>query len=227
MYLYQPVEINKRGRDFFCGDIHGMYTAVQAALARVHFDEQTDRLFCTGDLIDRGPDSLRCLQLLNKPWFFSVRGNHEQMLIDYVLNGEFRAGWLWRLNGGDWGDEVSGDELQALAQLAERRMPYLIELECSDHSSLGICHAEYPLADWHDVAQLSNDSHRLQALLWSRQRLQKKNTDPVAHIGHTLHGHCIVAKPICLGNCWFIDTGAFISGRLDLIEAPQRLSEQA
>ncbi|MFP3335214.1 serine/threonine protein phosphatase, partial [Pseudomonas sp. SIMBA_064] len=45
-------------------------------------DKSVDRLIAVGDLIDRGPGMLDGLKLLGEPWFFTVKGNHEQMLID-------------------------------------------------------------------------------------------------------------------------------------------------
>ncbi|MBK8993858.1 MAG: metallophosphoesterase [Gammaproteobacteria bacterium] len=72
---------NRRGRDFVVGDLHGYLGALQDALARAGFDPGCDRLFSTGDLIDRGPDSPGCAALLGEPWFYAVRGNHEDMLL--------------------------------------------------------------------------------------------------------------------------------------------------
>jgi serine/threonine protein phosphatase 1 len=78
MALIQTVAANTRGRDFVVGDIHGWLEPLQAELDAVCFDPAVDRLFSVGDLIDRGPDSEQCLLLTREPWFFAVRGNHEQ-----------------------------------------------------------------------------------------------------------------------------------------------------
>ena len=34
------------------------------------------------DCCDRGTDNLKCVELLDKDWFTTVRGNHEQFCID-------------------------------------------------------------------------------------------------------------------------------------------------
>ena len=73
---------NAAGRDFVVGDIHGMFPALRELLARAGFDEECDRLFSVGDLIDRGPRSREALEWLAQPWFHAVRGNHEQLLLD-------------------------------------------------------------------------------------------------------------------------------------------------
>ena len=51
-------------------------------LKQRHFNPDTDLLIPVGDIIDRGPDSLKCLQLMQENWFYAVRGNHEQMALD-------------------------------------------------------------------------------------------------------------------------------------------------
>lgn len=102
---------NQFGKDYVIGDLHGCYELLMRLLDALQFDPACDRLFSVGDLIDRGPDSLTCLQLLAQPWFFAVRGNHEKMLLDFfqrylhehslaALDDEFMTGFLW--NGGDW-----------------------------------------------------------------------------------------------------------------------------
>ena len=83
----QRVAANAGGRDFLIGDLHGCLDQLQAKLVQASFaPEQGDRLFAVGDLVDRGPDSLGCLNLLREPWFFSVLGNHDQMLLDALAD---------------------------------------------------------------------------------------------------------------------------------------------
>lgn len=72
---------NMDGRDFIVGDLHGCYDELQLLLKHVKFNEKQDRLFSTGDLMDRGPKSLECVSLLSQPWFFPVLGNHEDLIL--------------------------------------------------------------------------------------------------------------------------------------------------
>jgi len=75
---------NIRGRDFIVGDLHGCRAMMDRLLDHVAFDTDRDRLFSVGDLVDRGPDSEGCLDLLHEPWFFPVMGNHDAMLMAFL-----------------------------------------------------------------------------------------------------------------------------------------------
>lgn len=75
---------NLEGRDLVVGDLHGHLDDLEALLARAKFNPERDRVFCVGDLVDRGPDSMGCLALLEQPWFHTVAGNHEGILLDNI-----------------------------------------------------------------------------------------------------------------------------------------------
>lgn len=75
---------NMEGRDLVVGDLHGHLDDLQTLLSRVNFNPELDRVFCTGDLVDRGPDSMGCLALMDQPWFHTVTGNHEGILIENI-----------------------------------------------------------------------------------------------------------------------------------------------
>ena len=77
----KTIPANVEGRDFVVGDIHGCFDELTRLLNHVKFDPDNDRVFCTGDLIDRGPKSAESLSLLNKKWFYSCFGNHEDLMI--------------------------------------------------------------------------------------------------------------------------------------------------
>jgi serine/threonine protein phosphatase 1 len=107
----QKLAGNSIGKDYVIGDLHGCYSLLCDLLARIQFNPEFDRLFSVGDLIDRGPESLRCLALLNESWFYPVLGNHEKMLLDF-FKPYMESGYITEFerddetgfldNGGEW-----------------------------------------------------------------------------------------------------------------------------
>lgn len=67
---------------WFVGDLHGQYDLLRKAMQHAGFSAaRGDQLVCAGDLVDCGPQSGAVLDLLECPWFHSVLGNHEKMLL--------------------------------------------------------------------------------------------------------------------------------------------------
>ena len=100
MTMLRHYSRNVTGKDYAVGDIHANFSKLQAALDTICFNPITDRLFSVGDLVDRGPESDEVLDWLAKPWFIPVRGNHEQMAIDFARGG--LDAHLYNANGGGW-----------------------------------------------------------------------------------------------------------------------------
>lgn len=212
---------NTEGRDFFVGDIHGQYRLLMEALRKVDFDRKRDRLFSVGDLIDRGSDSFKCLSLAFEPWFYGVRGNHEMLAHD-ALFGDGSGTDLWMVNGGTWALSENMLEVKQIVGEALRHLPYARELEVAG-KRIGMVHAEPP-ADW-GLLPLEDHAAGNQRLVWGRSRITAGDITPVSGIDAVVVGHTIVEAPVTLGNVHYIDTGAFHTGRLTLIDAREVLAQ--
>ena len=68
------------------GDIQGCYDPLSRLLEQVKFDTNKDSLLCVGDLVNRGPKSLKTLRLLKslKNRCISVLGNHDIHLLSMI-----------------------------------------------------------------------------------------------------------------------------------------------
>ncbi len=70
------------------GDIHGCHLAASTAI-RLSQELHVQAIFL-GDYVDRGPSAMKTIQVLidakkkNPDWIF-IRGNHDQMLLDLIL----------------------------------------------------------------------------------------------------------------------------------------------
>jgi len=208
---------NAKGRDFVVSDLHGFYDMLMAELSEIKFDQDIDRLFSVGDLVDRGPESMKCLELVQEPWFHSVVGNHEDMMIRAILDNE--SSDLWVSNGGGWHiDEVGFDDGVALRELCAHvrvNVPLAITVN-TKHGAVGICHAQPPSDDWRDT--FDPDDRAINTMIWGRQWIDRDYEFEVQNVFRTIHGHTPIDKPRQLANVLFIDTGAYLGGELTLID---------
>lgn len=76
------VDPNGERRLVFVGDIHGCADELKKLLKRVDFDEQKDHLIAVGDVISKGPKNAEVLDELIRLEATSVRGNHEDRILD-------------------------------------------------------------------------------------------------------------------------------------------------
>jgi serine/threonine protein phosphatase 1 len=92
-------------KTFVVGDIHGRRAQLAALLEALPRVAASDKLVFLGDLIDRGSDApgvvadVLELQRENPERIVVLRGNHEQMMLDFI--DEDSRLWLSPVTGGD------------------------------------------------------------------------------------------------------------------------------
>lgn len=238
-YLFK----NKKGRDFVCGDLHGCFSLLDEQLDKVDFNPKLDRLFSVGDIIDRGSDSEKALHYLKQNWFYSIRGNHEQMLLDWCsepIAGYRSDAFRFHMhNGGIWIADYLGVHIQQLADDilldspitqtypalnlwvdALKKLPFAIEIK-SDQKKIGLVHAEIPdSVKWSSLEAELNKTSVLYSVLYSRKyiRSRKAKKYHISGVDEIYCGHTIVEAPQKIANINYIDTGAYAKNNLTLIE---------
>lgn len=213
--IYKQIDGSKHRNIFIVGDLHGCYNRLMTQLDKLKFDSEQDLLVSVGDLIDRGPQSLECLELIMEKWFVCVRGNHEQMAID-ALTGK-SDGLLWFHNGGDWFNRLDYDqEILAKALIAKAEsLPYVIEL-ATNGKTIVIAHADYP-----DNTYGFEKPIDLHETIWSRDRFNafgEDMGDKIKGADAFYFGHTPIKRKWSPFNLNYIDTGAVFGNLLTIVQ---------
>lgn len=118
-------------RRFFVGDIHGCFKTFEKLVTKKIDLKKSDELYCVGDYIDRGNDSKGVidfiLELREKNFkIYTLRGNHEQMLLDSTERMD--AFSLWLMNGGD--ATLENFNINTIDELEPVYMDFFRKTEC-------------------------------------------------------------------------------------------------
>ena len=106
-----PAFCTSRVAQYAIGDLQGCYDPFRRLLDKISFDPEKDRVWLTGDLVNRGPKSrktLRYVKSLGKS-AITVLGNHDLHLLALandikVSNSRYDS--LWKILGKDDCDEL-------------------------------------------------------------------------------------------------------------------------
>ena len=229
---------NTSGRDFVVGDIHFKTIDLNKALHALQFDAKIDRVIAVGDLIDRGPGMPDGLKLLGEPWFFTVRGNHEQMLIDAYEENPDKP---YSAHGARWWLTVDeGSKPMIIEKLAS--LPLAIEIE-THQGNVGVVHADVPYGVLWDAFAADLDNPQFQEIAqWGRERIKRHVRNGVKGIWRVCTGHTWIPTPLRLGNVLCLDiTGGgegplaaycvqddtvYVEGKPVPLDQAERLTEQ-
>lgn len=216
---------NERGRDFAVGDVHGNFDLLADRLRERRFDPGRDRVFSVGDLSDRGPASEDAMDWLDRPWFHAVCGNHERMAVGVVSGHHDINNFV--ANGGAWFANLPGPRQRVIASVFSL-LPLAIEIE-HPVGRVGVVHADVESGSWatfvSDIERAGRGEtsgtfthHLISSTTWSRGRLDTNDCSGVTDVGYLVVGHTAQSEPVRLDNVAFIDTGAYRTGNLTVID---------
>lgn len=214
--------VNTIGIDYVLGDIHGRFDLVYENLNNVGFNVETDRLFCVGDLIDRGPYSNHVVSFLNLPYVHTIRGNHEDMLLDFFetypnasdedfYHAGMRNGMTWFLQNN------TCERKQILESLS--KLPLVIEIE-SHRGLIGLVHADVPKdLSWLEFKNQVEADNKvvIETALWGRNRILNGVCEDIVGLGRLYVGHTVQENIKKLGNVVALDTGAVFDRHLTMV----------
>lgn len=199
--MYERFNKNSLGNDYFVGDIHGEYDLLILLLNHINFDSNKDRLFSVGDVCDRGPKSIECIELSRSSWFFPVIGNHESFILDFN-NDNIYANKIWRMNGGDWWFDLDKNKQQDLKKTISDNFTFSLEVK-SDFGNVGLVHSNYPHSTW-PITNINKSQIDTKRILWGRNSDQPK----IPELDLLITGHTPQKKPNYNGFNLNIDTGS-------------------
>ena len=202
------------------GDVHGCINQLEQLLTKVPADHQ---VILVGDCVDRGEHSAEVLHLISaRPDFICLRGNHEEMLLQFLEHPE-AYGPRWLRFGGlqtlaSFGvrgvrTEMSKTELRdsrdALRDaMGEALHQWLQALETSRISgNVLITHAG---ADPNSDPDQQSDT----ALVWGHPSFQKIDRRDGVWV---VYGHTIVGQASATRGRIAVDTGAYATGVLSAV----------
>lgn len=221
--FYDASEID---RLFVVGDLHGCYQEFMNKLKQINFDMDRDMVISVGDLVDRGKESFKCLELVKQPWFKAIRGNHEQMCLEGAIAPEMKN--FHSRHGGQWLYDLNEATYNEVLRLC-LSLPIALEINFKG-KIYGFVHADIKVNDWNEFKYKlmennyfsNNTQSTLQSALWGRSRIRAaqkhEEMQVISGIYKIYLGHTVVDKPTHVHNCLYLDTGVVFRGELTIKE---------
>ncbi|MBO9474869.1 serine/threonine protein phosphatase [Shimia sp. R10_1] len=202
------------------GDVHGCLSLFEQLLQKIPQDHQ---VILAGDYIDRGEQSAGVLRELSaRTDVMCLMGNHEEMLLRFLLKGAEEGG-RWIHNGGletlvsfGLGSaklHMSNEELNAcrdalMAEMGAPMVTWLAELESA--ALTGNVLVSHAGANPHKAPNVQSKD----ALRWGHPDfLRSPRKDGI----WVVHGHTIVKQARAERGRIAVDTGAYASGVLSAV----------
>lgn len=129
------LHLRQRHRSYAIGDIHGRADLLRALMARIRedirrFPADSCEFIFLGDYISRGPHSDGVIDFLLEELphegvpMICLRGNHEDLLLRFLRDGDQHAGQSWLSHGGAEAAQAYGVET---GEITPQRLPQIAQ----------------------------------------------------------------------------------------------------
>ena len=201
---------------YVIGDVHGHYDKLIALINKLP-NKFKSKICFVGDLIDRGPDSKKVVDLVKEHNYDCVLGNHEQMCIEfrgnpYNMTGGYGQSTLnpFGSNGGVLTLDSYGDLglLQNDIETFFTKLPIFkhYPIKNRDGKSLIVTHS-CCLNYMNDIEDFENFDHiDIDDIIWNRD-IQYINSIKESKNYFNIFGHTITNEPIINQKFAAIETG--------------------
>lgn len=195
-------------RRIVIGDVHGHYDGLMTLLEALALGWD-DRVYFLGDLIDRGPKSAQVLEFVKESSYQTLLGNHEQLMLNALVDGltDARSSWqAWLCSGGD----TTIDSYIETGMMPYKHLEWMRSLPTHlDLGDIWLVHAGV-----HPTIPIDQQSS--EQLCWIRKEFhnisQPYFPDKLIITGHTITFTFEGVRPgeLVRGQGWLdIDTGAY------------------
>ena len=209
------------------GDIHGRLDLLERLIDAMKADlaaaDKPGVFIPLGDYVDRGPNSAGVLQTLidlkRESWIrtFPLRGNHEQMALDFLNDPERNKGWI-TLGGAATlasydvpRDRAQRDDWAATRDAMARAIPqeHLDFLNALPYCAVA---GDYFFVHAGVRPGRGLDEQTPEDMLWIREKFLREKRLGLDKV--IVHGHSTSMKPFVSDSRIGVDTGAYATGVL-------------
>ena len=217
-------------KTYVIGDIHGGFKALLQVLDRASVSSD-DTLIFLGDYVDGWSETVEIIDFLinlnNKQRCIFIQGNHEELLLQWLKNGNDNP--LWRQHGGESSIkaylQIDSTVRQRHIDFFENLRPYYLDeqrrlfVHAGFSNLKGVDYEYFNNFFWWDRTlwelALATDKNLTRQHPQYPQRLRTYSEIFIGHTPCTLFGETV---PMNRQNVWNIDTGAAFDGKLTIMD---------
>lgn len=214
---------------FIIGDVHGCFETLTSLLNKI---DQNEKIVFVGDLIDRGLESAKVLNLIIEKQFDVVLGNHEFMMYNYFYHQNFSYSWLYQ--GGEETMFSYENDKDLLKNVKDSKLilkdlkwintlPIVKEYEFKKYKNLLVSHSMI-LQHLNNttLSEINNEKNKdiIVDYIFNREVLTKKGLLLENDKYYNVFGHTIQKnfKPLIKNSFACIDTGSYFNKKDDIYQ---------